>query len=414
MHYLMKKFYFIKNKIFSFACFFTCIVFFDCSSIPNYYSKSPHIKQVEPLFVNGEFNKAISVLRKKINQTSQKDRLLYLIEAGSIFHSIGLWNESNLALLEADNIAEKTYQSISQSIKGYFLNDEAKNYYPEAFERILINLYIAMNFLFLNEREKALRFFQKIEIEQREIRDDKSIDYQQNLFARYLYAILAESLGLYNEARVQYNNLLASGFQKDLIRANLFHLARQEKDLEGLLKYQKYGENLSLFDTQMQEVVFTNVVLTNEYGELIVIYEYGLAPYKRGRGKIGKDPSFSDFLTSSYILSIATKSQIAINSSILLTFIKNSENPIPIYQKRNDLLNGSRFSFSLNDRNFSTQIVDDYEKTVIKNYNENYPKYLNKNIAVILTKVITSLVASSAVSAATENQFLGFFSEYFW
>ena len=395
-------------------CFLVCsFLLYSCSSNYGRYAKSSHISQTEKLFLNKEFDKAISILRKKINQTSKKDRLLYLMEAGSIFHSIGLWEESNLALLEADDIAERTYKSISQNIKGYFLNDSAKNYYPEVFERILIKLYIAMNFIFLDEREKALKYFQKIEIEQREIRDDDTINYQQNLFARYLYAVLAESLGYYNEARVQYNNLLLSGYQEDLIKASLFHLAKKEEDEEGVLEYQPFGEDLTLFNAQMEILPFTNLILTNDYGELVVIYEYGLAPYKKGRGKIGEDRDFASFLNTSYLLSIVTKNQLAVNSSVLLTFIKNSENPIPIYEKREDPFDGTKLNFSLNGRSFSTEVVDDYEKTVIRNYNENYPKYVNKNVFTILSKVITSLAAGAAVSLATENRLLGLLTNIF-
>ncbi len=379
---------------------------FSCSS--QQYNKKNHSQNLQALFLNKEFKKASDLLKKQIRSAPQKDRLLYLLEIGALFHSINSWEKSNLALLEAEEILDNTYKSISQDIKGYFLNESQKNYRPEVFERILVKLYIALNFLFLEKREKALRYFQKISLDQRIIRDSDS-SYQQNTLARYLYAILAESLGYYNQARVQYNNLLASKYREDEIKANLLHLAQKEKDFENIEKFSNYTNTLAFYSTNL------NVTNSLEgYGELVIIYEYGVAPYKKSRGRIGNDPNFMPFLQTSYLLAIARNNSLAIaDTSVLLQFIKSSENPIPVYTLKENYNDNPSLTFNLNEGNFSTRLTDDYHKVVIQNYNQNYNRYVTANVSKIFSKIMIASLSSEVINQTTGNAYLGLLSSLF-
>ncbi len=408
-----KRNLFLKKKK-KFAIFFFFLLFVLASCASNQQRKSPHIKDIETLFFHKEFAKVIDRLRQKTEGGNKQDRLLYLMEAGSVFHVISEWEKSNLALLEADRIATQTYKRISSDIAGYLVNDTVKDYAPETFERILIKLYIAMNYLFLDEREKALRYLQQISIEQRDLRDNL-LSYQQNNFARYLYAILAEALGKYNEARVQYNNLLLTAndpenislIKPNLIRQNLYRIALKLDDTEDITKFEDYSKGINIYDESMKKFPLfsqdrntTNLAINNltETGQLVIIYEYGIGPFKASRGRIGNNEEFTPFLETSYLLAYVTKEKLATDAAIMLSILKNAENPIPIYLTRKRYYQKPSLNVVLNTQEFPTEFEDSYEKVVIKNFNDNYPKYVKDNINAILSKAVLTLTSSQVIA----------------
>ena len=105
--------------------------------------------------------------------------------------------------------------------------------------------------------------------------------YRQNQAARYLCAILAEELGNFNLARVQYNNMLTYPDEAivKLAKKELYYLAVKENHREDLTKYAEYrGQPQYLKEGD-----------TN-YGSLVIIHPVGRAPVKVPRGTFADDP----------------------------------------------------------------------------------------------------------------------------
>src|SRR5690606_6997050 len=104
----------------------------------------------------------------------------------------GDYESSNKAFRDAENVADNIKVSISRQGLSFLLSDNESNFTGEDFERVLIKFYIALNFIFLGEYENAKIYFRRLDLELREMKYVQG-KYKQNLFARYLDAVLSET-----------------------------------------------------------------------------------------------------------------------------------------------------------------------------------------------------------------------------
>ncbi len=336
----------------------------------------------ESHFYQGNFEKSLDGYRNLVNESQKKNRLLYLLEAGTIMHVSEKYEDSNLAFLEANSIAEKIKKSIGQEINSFFLSDLEENFTGESFDRVLIKMYIALNYLMMGDEKNAFNYFRKANYELQEMKYTEA-SYRQNHGARYLYGLLAESLGDYNRARVQYNNMILLG--NDLIRSlgeeSLTLLAKKEKTTEKeLINHQKAEKEKT--------------------GSLVVIIESGKAAIKKSRGELADDPVFDELLEDAVTLAIVTGGA-SISHLSVLNAIKCAENPIPYYQVRVPQNNALRASVLINgEKEQKTDILSSYSFISIENFNEQYEKIVQENVASIATKVVTAIVASEVAGEA--------------
>jgi uncharacterized protein len=364
------------------------------------------IKEVETSLYSNNFESAVPLIRELVTEADSKDKLLYLMEAGVVLHSKGDYPSSNKAFMQADQIADEINVSISKSALSFILSDEESNFLGENFERVMIKLYIALNYLCLNQPENAKRYFQKVEFE---LKDMKFSDakYKQNLFARYLDAITSESLGKYNDARVQYKNLLEMYPDKKEILSERYILAFKENDAADLNKFSEGKSSVLSFNKNLKKTE-----LNFEMGELILINQSGKSATKESRGRLVDDPAFLLPLRASIEVSLRTQTAQGLSLTGVMALLGTAENPIPIYKMRENedeptatvLINSIPIS--------QLKKYNNYSETAINNYNENYSTLVSKNVASIATKIVVAAVASytagQAVSKRNDNnQLLG-------
>ncbi len=107
-------------------------------------------------FERGDFTSAIESL-KKLADEHDNDELLYLMDLGTVYHVAGRYEEAIATFTKADKLAEiKDYTSLSAEAGSVLLNDTIKTYKGEDFEKILINVYLAMDYTLLGKTEEAL------------------------------------------------------------------------------------------------------------------------------------------------------------------------------------------------------------------------------------------------------------------
>lgn len=356
-----------KKFIFSIAS--VCFLFFfpACSS-----SYIEVIQKIETSFYEGKYEVAVPEIRNLVLDGDEKDRLLYLMEAGVIFHSKGDYASSNKVFLQADELAESINVSISRSAKSFLLSDNESNFLGENFERVMIKLYIALNYLALGETENAKRFFQKLDFDLKEMKLMEA-SYKQNLLARYLDAIASESLGRFNDARVQYRNLLEFDTNKQAILADRYVLAFKENDTKDLSKFIDGKTGILSFGQSMGAEE-----LNENLAELVIVNEAGKTATKESRGKLIDDPSFMLPLRTSIEASLRTYSSQGLTVAGVIAMLGTAENPIPIYKNREPenakeaivLINGKQIG--------KLKKFTDYSETAIGNYNENYNSIVAK------------------------------------
>ncbi|MDC7219091.1 MAG: hypothetical protein PQJ59_04060 [Spirochaetales bacterium] len=154
----------------------------------------------------------------------EKDRVLYYLDVGMLYHYAGRYEESNTALTEAEYAIEELYtNSISKSIGSGVLNDNARDYDGEIYEDLYLNVFKALNYIALGDTESALvevrRLNNKMQLlqdkydalygeysrsgEEQQVELDKiTNEFHNNALARYLGVILYRAMGDYDDARI--------------------------------------------------------------------------------------------------------------------------------------------------------------------------------------------------------------------
>lgn len=368
-----------------------------CSCAKNYIVK---LQTTEEYFYRGKYNSAIDEIRTLVEDADAKDKLLYFMEAGVILHSMGEYEKSNLAFKDADAIAETIKTSISKQVAAFLLNDTKANFKGENFERVLIKFYIALNYLMLNDYDSAKRYFRKVNYELREMKYEDQ-KYKQNVAARFLDAIISESQGNYNDARVQYKNIqMIEPDNRHLLPAG-YVLAEKESDSEEMFKYKAGKQSISAFNNEMQPVSYHP-----EMGELIVIHQAGKAATKESRGRLLEDDAFMAALYVAIRVAIVAEGA-ALSTTGVIAMMTTAENPIPIYVEK-DRRGSHEIQILLNDTPVGgTEIMNDYTATALRNFNDNYSKLITKNVASIAAKIVIAAIVADKLSDKLEENSKG-------
>lgn len=199
---------------------------------------------------------------------SDKDRLLYLIDKGIVLHTAGRYEESIKILQEADDYADKIdYFSISREIGALFVNERMKRYKGEAFERVLINVYKAIDYIMLGNIEGALVECRKIDLKLEKFNKFLKTN-QRDPFPRYISGVLYETDNEINDAYIDYKKAYR-------IDPDFYYLAGDLLRLSKALDFtDDYGKWQKIFGSGKLRKNYGN------YGEVILIFENGLSPMK--------------------------------------------------------------------------------------------------------------------------------------
>jgi hypothetical protein len=207
-----------------------------CSSVA---TRMQFYKPIATEARNGNYQAAaakIDAARAK-NKFAEKDRLLYLIDSGLLYHYAENYDTSNARLTRAENAADELFtKSISRAAASMVLNDNILEYAGEDYEVLYTNLIKALNYSRLELHDDAFveirRANEKLQLlDQKygdaieQIRNGQTddngkidIDYgatkvrfNNDAFARYLSMHMYANEGKYDDARIDYN-LLDSAF----------------------------------------------------------------------------------------------------------------------------------------------------------------------------------------------------------
>lgn len=223
----MKKFFLAIVIIFS-TVFASCVTMADY----NFYNINKNIS-------NRDFQSVYKELDESKTLYTQTDKVLENLDKGLISHYMGDFNKSNEHLTTAENLIFDLYtKSISKEISSVLLNDTVLDYDGDPYEDIYSNIFMALNYLQLDNTEDAFveirRFDNKlkkiaskyqIEIEKQKkelnsnsnVLKDVNIEFYNSAFARYLSMLLYRTENDYSSALVDYNKIIeAFKMQKKL------------------------------------------------------------------------------------------------------------------------------------------------------------------------------------------------------
>ena len=112
--------------------------------------------QVNGLAIAGRFDQALQVLDDP-TKYGKNNQLLFLLDKGLVLHMAGRYEESTSVFEEAKLKYDQLYtESISKISASWLWNDYALPYRGEDFERVMLNIFEAMNFAAVGDIEGAL------------------------------------------------------------------------------------------------------------------------------------------------------------------------------------------------------------------------------------------------------------------
>ena len=252
----------MKKSIVLTAAISLMVAFASCGSGLNYREV---MKLPEQKFYAGQYKEAADML-KPYAAKEDKDQLLYLMEAGYMFHIAGDYKTSNFILNKAAVIAKLVPVSVSQQVATLLTNQTAANYRGEDFEKVLIKLYAGINFLMMKDYEKARVEFKGVTNELAAIMVEGKPKYKQNIFAKYLTAIAFEC----------YADL-------DKTASDLQYAQVEYRQIQKLIpQFTNIGDDLGRIDSRLDSADPWN----QDKGELVMLFQSGKSAIKQSRGKL--------------------------------------------------------------------------------------------------------------------------------
>lgn len=212
----------------------------------------------------------------------KRNEILRCLELGKVFHLQHLYDSSNVYLNKADLLMEdKTV--VADVSTTVLVNAAITRYHGEDFERVLVNYYKALNYLYLNLNDDALVEAKRINIRLNELADKQLMagkKYRADAFAHTLQGFVYERMNDYNNAFISYRNAYELYIKNNGTQYLGSELPQQLKiDLINAANksgfYAERDEYCKTFS-----MPFNTVKDTSKY-QMLFIWENGLAPVKQ-------------------------------------------------------------------------------------------------------------------------------------
>ncbi len=349
------------------------------------------MKDSEKMFYHGQYKEAARKLLPAVNK-SGKDQLLFMMETGLMLHAAGDFQNSNKVLLEAAKLADRIALSVSKEAASLFLNETVTNYRGEDFERVLIHMYLGINFLMLKDADSARVEFKKVNDLLRDINVSSGKTYKQNLMAKYLTAIAfeisADKDNDFNDrefAYVEYKQIYELDPRLAMVYRDLQRLAKKLNDTED---YNKWVGMFGQRDT-----------LPANAGELVMIFQAGQGAIKLSRGSLLSDKAMESGIRVS-LNGIPLKTGVTVGG--VLVALRIAENPIPKFTQRSNRVD--HVIINVNGADLArTIMLTDIETTAVKNLEDDYNRLYMKVAAGIAVKAVTAVAAGIAAKKIAEQ-----------
>lgn len=220
------------------------------------------------LFDRRDFVGAAEQFKKEASKKGA-NQLLFMLDQAMSHFAAKQYKEAIDVFLAAEKVAEiKDYTSISEETGTLLTGDNVRGYKGEDFEKVLINIYLALSYSALGNSEDAQVEARKINLLLYKMIHEGKRNYQESPLARYLSAMLWENTKDWDSAYVDYKNTydLDSTFPE--IDRDLLAMSRKNGFSDRLEEWRKKFPN-------SQE----RSIKKNE-GEIVVFFEAGRGPEK--------------------------------------------------------------------------------------------------------------------------------------
>lgn len=216
-------------------------------------------------------------------KTPGANQILLLFDQGSALFAAGRFEDAVSVFLKVEDLVEiKDFTSISEEVGVLATSSNVKAYKGEDFEKVLVNVYLALSFAALGEWESAQVEARKINLLLYRMINEGKRNYSESPFARYLSGMMWEATREWNSAYVDYKNVYKLDADFPGVGRDLLALSRR-------LRFQ--DENQQWAETFFDQTPRT---LGPKDAELVVVFEQGSSPIKVPRD--GQNSSLPRFI----------------------------------------------------------------------------------------------------------------------
>ena len=239
--------------------------------------------RIDRALMDGNPAEGVAIVEKSRGVYGSKSETLYLMDRGMIQHLAGRYTDSIQSFAKAEELTEDLYtRRISSEIGALLTSDNALPYEGEEFEKVLLNVLMAVNYAQLGMWDDALVEARKVDHKLTVLgdRNQSRMTYSQDALARYLSGMLYEAAGDLSNAFVSYR-LAYDAFEQyrkvygtptpDLLRRDLLRVS------EALGLMQEYEEYKQAF----AGIAWPPESASQGSGEIVFITYAGHAPFKR-------------------------------------------------------------------------------------------------------------------------------------
>lgn len=227
------------------------------------------VQSVHDFLMLGNKEQAAQALKEKASKEGD-DQLFYLLNHGLALFEANQFKESIAVLLRADKMVDfNDYLSISNTAASLLMNEGMIQYKGDSFEKILINVYLALNYLNLGKLEDAAVEARRLNERLRFLQQAGEEDYNRSFLARYLSALIWEEMAHWDDAYIDFEKAYEIDSKPEFLKYDLKRAAYRAKRFDALRAYDKKWPQPE-FDPKASK----------KQGEVVLLLEQGWIPQK--------------------------------------------------------------------------------------------------------------------------------------
>jgi hypothetical protein len=225
-----------------------------------------------------EPEKAAAAIKEKAYKEGD-DQVVYLFEYGTAEQIAQNYEESIKAFLKAEDLTDiKDYHSVSRIAGSLVLNEGMIQYKGDDYEKVMVNLFLAIDYLMQNKLEDARVECRKLNDKLYKFRYEGKKNYEQNPFAFYLTALIWEANKDWDTAYIDFKKSYELNPNLDYLKEDLIRAAANARRSEDLEQYRKQWPGIK-------------PVNLKDVGEIVLIYQQGWGPVKQPNPSFPRVPS---------------------------------------------------------------------------------------------------------------------------
>lgn len=305
------------------------------------------VSPARDLLASGQCEASLKLL-EPLAVKDNGDQLVHLMDYGSALQICGDYKKSNQIFLQATKLADQVdYHSASRVVGATLLNEEMVQYKGDTFEKLFLNVSLALNYIQMGQFDDALVEVRTMNQKFVKLQGEEKRSFELNSFSKYLSGLIWEATKKYDDACIDFRDAyFIDPFYRKVAADMLRTCWKAHRTDEFNMLVKKINATPEEIKTAKEP----------NKAELIIIYMQGWGPRKQPR------PENRVFPT---LVSVSSQTQFV----------------------RADLLDGTK---QKTIESFTTQPVYSVEKAAIDTLNADYTSLVARRIGSRVAKEVVA------------------------